>query len=347
MNTQMQEKVGQNMLLKMASTVVILAGLHAAADLLVPFLLALFLAIVLNPLVTLLMRRGIRRGLAITVVVLVIMAIISLLLAMLATSVDEFNTLYPQLRAMMEQKLGIVQHFAERLHINVSTEALAARLDPSSMMDLATTLVSQLSSAMTNMVLVVMTVIFMLFEVHHLPYKLRHALDNPQIRIAGLHKALKGVTHYLALKTAISLLTGIAVWLALLALDVRFALLWGVVAFLLNFIPNIGPIVAGIPPVIQALLLNNVVDAAIVGALFIGIHMVIGNMLEPKLMGRGLGLSTLVVFLSLLFWGGLLGPVGMLLSVPLTSVGKILMETTPGGSKLAIMLGDGRPRRPK
>lgn len=82
-----------------------------------------------------------------------------------------------------------------------------------------------------------------------------------------------------------------------------------------------------------------------VAALFTAIHMVFGNMLEPRLMGRGLGLSTLVVFLSLVFWGWLLGPVGMLLSVPLTSITKILMETTPGGSRLAIMLGTGRPKR--
>ncbi|WP_075182862.1 AI-2E family transporter [Pantoea sp. 1.19] len=338
------EKMGQNMLLKMASLVVILAGLHAAAAWLVPFLLALFLAIVLNPLVAMLMRRGLRRGVAISLVVVVIMLAISLLLAMLASSIDEFNSLYPQLQAMMEQKLAVVQHVARRLHMNLSTSALASRLDPGAMMDVATAVLTHFSHAMTNLVLVVMTVIFMLFEVHHLPYKLRYALQNPQIHIAGLHRALKGVTHYLALKTAIGLLTGVAVWLALLLLDIRFALLWGVLAFLLNFIPNIGPIVAGIPPVLQALLLNSVVDAALVGALFMAIHMLIGNMLEPRLMGRGLGLSTLVVFLSLIFWGALFGPVGMLLSVPLTSVAKILMETTPGGSKLAILLGHGRPR---
>jgi predicted PurR-regulated permease PerM len=126
-------------------------------------------------------------------------------------------------------------------------------------------------------------------------------------------------------------------------IGVKFALFWGVVAFILNFVPNIGPIIAGIPPFIQALVLNGTYDALFVVALFSVIHMVFGNLLEPKLMGRGLGLSTLVVFLSLIFWGWLLGPIGMLLSVPLTSVTKILMETTPGGSRLAILLGTGRP----
>jgi len=342
MNVPQQDKMGQNMLLKMAMLVVILAGIRAAAEIIVPFLLASFLTIVLNPLVTMLVKRGIRRSIAISLVIIAILIVITLLVAMLASSANEFSQLYPQIRTILEQKLEVVQRLAATVHINISAESLAAQLDPNSLMNVATVVVTQFSDAMTNFVLLILTVVFMLFEVRHLPYKLRNALVNPQIRIAGMHKALKGVTHYLALKTLISLITGVAVWLALLLLGVKFALLWGVVAFALNFIPNIGPIIAGIPPLIQALVLNSVYDAALVAALFAAIHMVFGNILEPRVMGRGLGMSTLVVFLSLIFWGWLLGPVGMLLSVPLTSVCKILMETTPGGSKLAILLSDGR-----
>jgi predicted PurR-regulated permease PerM len=337
-----QEKIGQNILLKLATLVVILGGIKLSADIMVPFLMALFFAIVLNPLVTWLMRRGIRRGLAIGLVVLLLMIGLGLLIAMIAGSLQEFSEVYPQLQAQAEQKLAVLQHFAARFHIMISPESLAQRLDPNAVMDVATTMLGQFSGAMTQIVLVMMTVIFMLFEVHHLPYKLRYALVNPQIRIAGMHRALKGVTHYLALKTLISLATGVLVWLALLALGVKFALLWGVVAFVLNYVPNIGPVIAGVPPVLQALLLNTPLEAGLVATLFIAIHMLLGNLLEPRVMGRGLGLSSLVVFLSLIFWGWLLGPVGMLLSVPLTSVCKILMETTPGGSKLAILLGNGR-----
>lgn len=343
MSEPLQQKMGQNMLVKMAMLVIILAGIRAASDILVPFLLATFLAIVLNPLVTMLRRRGMRRGLAIALVISVILIMILMLVAVLASSVSEFSVIYPQLRTLLEQKLQVIQHLAAGFNLHVSTDSLAEYFDPNVVMNMATLLLTQFSGAMTNIVLLILTVVFMLFEVHHLPYKLRNALMNPQIHIAGLHRALKGVTHYLALKTLISLITGVAVWLSLLLLDVKFALFWGVVAFILNFIPNIGPIIAGIPPFIQALVLNSVYDALLVAALFSAIHMVFGNMLEPRLMGRGLGLSTLVVFLSLIFWGWLLGPVGMLLSVPLTSVSKILMETTPGGSRLAILLGNGRP----
>lgn len=347
MSELQQEKIGQNILIKLAMLVIILAGVRAASEILVPFLLSAFLAIVLNPLISLLMKRGFRRGLAITLVITVIFFVMLLLIAVLASSVSEFSDLYPQIRATMEQRMVVVQQLAAQFHLNVSTTTLVERFDPNAIMNVATLVLTQFSGMMTNIFLLILTVVFMLFEVHHLPYKMRNSLVNPKIRIAGLHKALKGVTHYLALKTVVSLITGASVWLSLLLLDVKFALLWGVVAFILNFIPNIGPIIAGIPPVIQALLLNTVFDAFMVAALFAAIHMVFGNMLEPRLMGRGLGLSTLVVFLSLIFWGWLLGPVGMLLSVPLTSITKILMETTPGGSRLAIMLGTGRPKRVK
>lgn len=337
-----QEKIGQNILLKLATLMVILGAIKLSAEIVVPFLLALFFAIVLNPLVSWLMRRGVRRGLAISLVTMAVIVVLALVAAMIAGSAQEFSEVYPQLQAQAEQKLAVVQHLAGRFHINISAQSLAQRLDPNAVVDVATTMLGQFSGAMAQIILVLMTVIFMLFEVHHLPYKLRYALVNPQIRIAGLHKALKGVTHYLALKTLISLFTGVLVWLALLALGIKFALLWGLVAFVLNFIPNIGPVIAGIPPVLQALLLNTPLDAGLVAALFIAIHMLLGNLLEPRVMGRGLGLSSLIVFLSLIFWGWLLGPIGMLLSVPLTSVCKILMETTPGGGRLAILLGNGR-----
>lgn len=344
MTPLLQEKVGQNILLKLATLVVILAGIKLSAEIVVPFLLALFFAIVINPLVSVLIRRGVRRGMAISLVMVMLLMGLTLLVTMVAGSLQEFSEVDPQLQAQAVHKLAVVQHFAARFHLNVSSTSLAQRLDPGAIMDVATTMLSQFSGAMTQLVLVIMTVIFMLFEVHHLPYKLRYALVNPQIHIAGLHRALKGVTHYLTLKALISLVTGVLVWLALLGLGIKFALLWGIMAFVLNFVPNIGPVIAGIPPVLQALLLNTPLEAGLVAALFIGIYMLLGNLLEPRVLGRGLGLSSLVVLLSLIFWGWLLGPVGMLLSVPLTSVCKILMVTTPGGSKLAILLGNDRKR---
>ncbi|MGH5239768.1 AI-2E family transporter [Klebsiella pneumoniae] len=323
MSPPQADKAGLHILLKLAALVIILAGIHAAADILVQLLLALFFAIVLNPLVTWFIRRGVRRPFAITLVV---------------------TAMLPDFNRALTRKILQLQEYLPFLNLHINPERMLRRMDSERLMTWATTLMTQLSGAMASIVLLVMTVIFMLFEVRHLPYKLRFALNNPRLHIAGLHRALKGVTHYLALKTLISLWTGLIVWLGLLAMGVQFALMWGVLAFLLNYVPNIGSAISAIPPMLQALLFSGIYECLLVGALFLVVHMVLGNMVEPRMMGHRLGMSTLVVFLSLLVWGWLLGPVGMLLSVPLTSVCKIWMETTVGGSKLAILLGPGRPK---
>lgn len=338
------DKIGLHILLKISALAIVLAGIHAAADIIVQLLMALFFAIVLNPLVTWFMRRRVKRTFAILIVVFVMLIVLTLLVGVLAASMNEFLAQMPKYNKMLMQKVLEIERMIPFLQPGLSPEHLLQRIDSDKVMSFATTLMTGLSGAMASVLLLVMTVIFMLFEVRHVPYKLRFALINPKIHIAGLHRALKGVTHYLALKTFISLLTGLIIWLGLELLDVQFALMWGVLGFLLNYVPNIGSVISAIPPMFQAFLFNGTYEMLMVGALFLAVHMVLGNIVEPRMMGRGLGMSTFVVFLSLLFWGWLLGPVGMLLSVPLTSVCKILMETTPGGSKLAILLGPGRPK---
>ncbi|MGE4389251.1 MAG: AI-2E family transporter, partial [Citrobacter sp.] len=188
--------------------------------------------------------------------------------------------------------------------------------------------------------LLLLTVVFMLLEVPQLPTKFQQIMVRPVEGMAAIQRAIDSVSHYLVLKTAISLVTGLVVWGMLSALDVRFAFIWGLLAFALNYIPNIGSVLAAIPPIIQVLAFGGLYDALVVLAGYLIINLVFGNILEPRIMGRGLGLSTLVVFLSLIFWGWLLGPVGMLLSVPLTIIVKIALEQSVGGQSIAILLGD-------
>lgn len=151
------------------------------------------------------------------------------------------------------------------------------------------------------------------------------------------------MTRYLVIKTLISVATGLAVWALLAVTGIRFAFLWGMLAFALNYIPNIGSFIAAIPPIIQAFLFNGFSEGLILAGGYILINLIFGSIIDPKILGRGLGLSTLVVFMSLIFWGWLMGPVGMLLSVPLTIVLKIALEPTAAGHKIAVLLGDGPP----
>lgn len=145
------------------------------------------------------------------------------------------------------------------------------------------------------------------------------------------------------IKSIFSFVTGAIIYVALLFIGLDYALLWGVLAFLLNFIPNIGSIIAAIPAVLLALIQLGFIEALEVGIVFVLVNTVLGSMLEPKYMGKGLGLSTLVVFVSLIFWGWVFGPVGMLLSIPLTIMLKLGLQINPQTKWIAILLGsDGR-----
>ena len=142
------------------------------------------------------------------------------------------------------------------------------------------------------------------------------------------------------IKTWVSLATGaLAAVLCYVGLD--FALLWGLLAFLLNYIPNIGSIVAGLPPLLLAIVQLGPLEATLIAAGYLAINNILGNFIEPRFMGQGLGLSTFAVLVSLVFWGWVLGPVGMLLSIPLTMAVKIAMEGRPETLWIAIMLGSG------
>ena len=134
---------------------------------------------------------------------------------------------------------------------------------------------------------------------------------------------------YMSMKTVISMVTGLIIGVSLWLIGVDYPVLWGVLAFMLNFVPNIGSIIAAVPAVMLTLVQLGVAPALLVAAVYVTVNVIIGSIVEPKYMGKGLGLSTLVVFVSLVFWGWVLGPVGMLLSVPLTITVKLALDSRP------------------
>lgn len=331
---------GLKIVIMLGMLVIILTGIRFAADIIVPFILALFIAVVLNPVIRLLERCRVPRVLAITLLISFIIFIAVLLLASLGTSLNELARTLPQYRSSLLVPLQNMEPWLQRLGISISVDELVKYIDPNAAMTFVTSLLTQLTHAMSSIFLLLLTVVFMLFEVPQLPAKLQQMMVRPVEGMAAIQKALDSVSHYLVLKTAISVVTGLVAWGMLAALDVRFAFIWGLLAFALNYIPNIGSVLAAIPPILQVLVFSGFYEALVVLAGYLAINMVFGNILEPRIMGRGLGLSTLVVFLSLIFWGWLLGPVGMLLSVPLTIIVKISLEHTQGGQSIAVLLSD-------
>lgn len=331
---------GLKIVIMLGMLVIILTGIRFAADIIVPFILALFIAVVLNPVIRLLERCRVPRVLAITLLISFIIFIAVLLLASLGTSLNELARTLPQYRSSLLVPLQNMEPWLQRLGISISVDELVKYIDPNAAMTFVTSLLTQLTHAMSSIFLLLLTVVFMLFEVPQLPAKLQQMMVRPVEGMAAIQKALDSVSHYLVLKTAISVVTGLVAWGMLAVLDVRFAFIWGLLAFALNYIPNIGSVLAAIPPILQVLVFSGFYEALVVLAGYLAINMVFGNILEPRIMGRGLGLSTLVVFLSLIFWGWLLGPVGMLLSVPLTIIVKISLEHTQGGQSIAVLLSD-------
>lgn len=333
---------GLRLLLILASVVIIFAGIKASSQLIAPILLASFLSIVLYPLVSIAAKYRIPSAVTITFIMLAIIISFFVISTTLVSSLNDFARSLINSRGLILEKLRSLRDYTEVFGFTFSIEELVQYLDPSALINVVTRFLSGFSGMMTSIFLLMMTIFFMLFEVNSLPGKLQQAMTDPTRGMESIRLALQKISHYVAIKTVISIITGIAVWIFLSIIGVRFAILWGLLAFLLNYIPNIGSIIAAIGPIVQALLFNGFSDSLIVMAGFVVINVVFGNILEPRVMGKGLGLSTLVVFLSLLTWGWLLGPIGMLLSIPLTIVIKIILEHSPEGKKIAIMLGDGK-----
>lgn len=325
-------------LLVTAALFVVLAGIKTATNILVPFLLSVFIAIICNPLVKKIEGFKIPKPLAVVGVIIVFVVIVISLAGLVGSSLTELSRLLPEYREQLKGEYIWVINQLAAFNITLSSDLLVEYFDPGAAMGLAADMLSGLGAVMANLFLIVITVIFMLFEAPSLPQKVHLALDDPEMRMKQIDQFLSSVNHYLAIKTLVSIATGVCVSIMLWAIGLDFYLLWGVLAFLLNYIPNIGSIIAAVPAMSLAVLQLGIAPAAFIGLGFLGINTVMGNVVEPRYLGRGLGLSTLVVFLSLIFWGWLLGTVGMLLSVPLTMIIKIGLESSQDGKWIAILL---------
>lgn len=216
--------------------------------------------------------------------------------------------------------------------------ALTDYLDTGKAMQMAGVLLGGLGGMLTNAFLIVLTVIFILLEASNLPAKLKAGLQAPDASLARLRSVLDNINRYMVLKTLMSLLTGGLIW-DWLRMGLDFSPLWALVTFLFNYVPTIGSIIAAIPAVLLALVQLDVQSALWIALGYLVVNAVVGTVIGPRFMGQGLGLSTPVVFVSLVFWGWVLGPVGIFLSVPLTMVLKIALDANPQTRPLAIMLG--------
>jgi len=331
-----------DIVLATAACVVIIAGMKAATVILVPFLLSAFIAIISAPPMFWLQQKGVPSILAVSIVVLITLGMGVLLGTLVGQSINDFSQDLPVYQAKIKAQTAALLTYASRLGIDTQSLAITEIFDPGAAMKLAATVLNGLGNVLTNGFLILMTVIFILLEAASFPAKLQAIKGAPDASLTRWENFLNHVKQYMVIKTWVSLATGVIIsaWVAILGID--YPLLWGLLAFALNYVPNIGSIIAAVPAVLLALVQVGAIKALLLAGGYVAVNLIMGNAIEPRFMGKGLGLSTLVVFLSLLFWGWVLGPVGMLLSVPLTITAKIALDSREDTRWLAVLLGPER-----
>jgi AI-2 transport protein TqsA len=334
-------------LLIVAAFVVVVAGMHAAQAIIVPFLLAAFISVVSSPPLFWLKERRVPTWIALLIVMFAILFFLFLIAGLVATSINDFSTKLPLYEARLEEQTDAVLNWLVRIHVDVDRLELDKVFNSAAVMNFVAMLLNQVVGMLTNGFLILLTVIFMLLEASSIPTKLNAIFRKPEASLKRIKYFTGTVNRYIAIKTVISLSTGILVAIFLTIMGVDYALLWGMLAFVFNYIPNIGSIMAAVPPVLLTIIQLGLGRALGVAIGYVVIGTVLGNIVEPRLMGRGLGLSTLVVFLSLIFWGWILGPVGMLLSIPLTMMVKIALDSSEDTRWIAILLGSEEISEPK
>ncbi len=322
-----------------ACLIIVAAGLKVAGDLITPLLISLFFSVLCIPPMQRLKRHGVPDGLAIALVVFgATLAVVGISM-IIGGSLAGFKDKIPEYSESLNGHTTSLFAWLNAQGLDVNTADITDKVSTGTIFDFIGNLIGSLGSALSQLLLIVLTMIFMLVEASTFPSKLRWALGHPESDLKGWGDAMAKVQKYVAIKAGVSLVTAVLATALTAALGIDFPLLWGLIAFFFNFIPNIGSAIAAAPPVLLALVQYGSGSAIVVGVGYFVINMVMGNVVEPRLMGQRLGLSTLVVFLSLVFWNWIWGPVGMVLSVPLTVIVKIILEHSEQFKGVAILLG--------
>jgi predicted PurR-regulated permease PerM len=325
----------------MASVVIILAGIKSASEIVVPFLLSLFLAIILSPAYNYFKNKGLNESFALIVVISVFTIFLALVIKLLGSSLNEFSSNMDFYQQQLIKYFRSLENYSESIGIELPIYEFANVINSKQAMQFATNILQGMGSMFTNGLVILFTLMFMLLESNHFLEKISYS-DDLKGSVDHIKEIATNIKHYMVLKAIISLGTGVFIWVALIIVGTDYAFLWAVLAFMLNFIPNIGSIIAAVPAVLLTLVQLGGFSAVIVAVIYAFVNIIIGSVVEPKVMGKGLGLSTLVVFLSLLFWGWLLGAVGMLLSIPLTIMAKIALDVNENTRWIAVLLGTGK-----
>jgi len=334
-------------LLAIITVILVAAVLKITSSMMLLFTIALLLALVISPLVNFLGNKF--RIPRITSVLLVLLFLVGGIYAMgmiLYSSGRTLLTLYPRYEARITEIYIWVARLFELPydeHLSIFDNIWGQAGVRNSVRDMTLAFSNTFLGFLSNSVMMVIIMIFLLLEAAFFKEKLIRAFEGTRagqiIKISS--DIMKQVTRYLSIKFIVSLVTGFLVGLGLWVIGVEFAAVWGLIQFVLNFIPVVGSIAVGVAATLFSLIQfwPDPMHVVATGIVMLTLNMVIGMIIEPKIMGDNLGISPLMVLVFLMIWGWLWGFAGLILAVPMMSIIKIVCENIPVLEPISILLG--------
>ena len=323
-----------------ASFVVIIAGVKMASQVVVILFLAIFISSIFSTLLKVLQKKHIPRLFSYFIILLIVSGIGVMLAYVINISLNDFLTNLPTYEEKLKNTILNLLHFAQDSGIQIDKAKIMGALNFNSFFGFTTNIIGSIGTFLSKFLLVVIGVAFILAESKSFQTKLRVIFRNNAKKLEHFNLFSFNIQKYFVVKSFTSFLTGFIITIVLTLFGVDYPVLWGVIAMLFNFVPVVGSIIASIPAVLLTFMNLDINTTIWVIVLYVIINISISNILEPKLMGKELGLSPLVIFFSLIFWGYILGIVGMFLAVPITMTLKISFDSNTSTHWLGILMSD-------
>ena len=332
------------LLLTTASVVAVLAGMRVAGPIFGPVLVAMVITIAWSPGSEWLRKRGWHPSLAALTGIVLGVLVIGLFVALVWSSLAQLQDKLPGYQPRIEAIQLLIKEKLADLPIDTSRLFSSEVLRPSSIVGYALGLIRNLTETAGNLFLLLLLMAFMMLEAVRYPEKLRVALSHRRGAIERFGAFAKSIRSYVVINAIFGMVVAVLQTILLLALGVDYAILWGVMSFLLSFVPNVGFLIALVPPTLLALVEFGFGRALTVLVGYVVVNSIVDNAIKPRFVGESLDLSPIVVVMSLLFWGWLIGPLGALVAVPLSLALKFFFESFEESRWIAHLMSDARPR---
>jgi predicted PurR-regulated permease PerM len=287
-----------------------------------------------------LQSKGIPRSISLTFVTIFLLLVLTLFVIFIGGEINKFIGNIATYRVQIDNFLKELSLISIKHGINLKIDELKNLIHLQKVVSFFKNMLLQFGSQFSNTILILFTTAFMIMDSIYIDAKLKKILNFEERKVNRLSNLFRKIDRYFLIMTKISLITAILVYTVLWIYDVDYALLWATLSFLLNFIPVIGSIIATIPPIILSLIQQEWSVSIWLGVWYLSINMLVGNILQPAMLGRGLGLSAFAVFWSMVFWGWVFGPAGMIMSVPLTMAMQFWLMQYPQTYWIGFMLSD-------